>query len=150
MKGKLSLGIVLLTALLIPSAVRAQSDTLKNKLTLGANLLGHGEICAGGLPRNSGTNTQEDYSGFLLGRIRLNAEYERKYLQLRFVVQNLWVWGMSGNQALKLYEGWAKIGSRVGLFAQLGRVALSYDDERIIGTNDLSKQSIQYQLKIIG
>ncbi len=150
MKGKLSLGIVLLAALLIPSAVRAQSDTLKNKLTLGANLLGHGEICAGGLPRNSGTNTQENYSGFLLGRIRLNAEYERKYLQLRFVVQNLWVWGMSGNQALKLYEGWAKIGSRVGLLAQLGRVALSYDDERIIGTNDFAAAALSHDILRLG
>ncbi len=151
MNGKSALIIALSAAALLLSSgnARAQKDTLKNKLSMGVNVLGHGEICAGGLPRTDG-NPKEDNSAFLVGRIRLNADYERKNLQAHFVLQNLWVWGMKNNQALNLYEGWVKMGTRVGLFAQLGRVALAYDDERIIGTNDFAAAALSHDVLRLG
>lgn len=126
----------------------AQTDTAKvNTLNVGLNFLTHGEICAGGLPRtDNGTTPPDDRSQFLLGRARINVDYERPGLQAHAVIQNKAVWGTSGNTALKLYEGWVKMTSRNGLFAQLGRVALSYDDERIIGPNDFAMAALSHDV----
>ena len=120
---------------------------LRNTLNVGLNFLTHGEICAGGLPRtDNGTTPPDDRSQFLLGRARINVDYERPGLQAHAVIQNKAVWGTSGNTALKLYEGWVKMTSRNGLFAQLGRVALSYDDERIIGPNDFAMAALSHDV----
>jgi hypothetical protein len=76
----------------------------------------------------------------------MNVDYERPGIQARGVIQNKSVWGANGNQALKLYEGWVKMTTRNGLFAQIGRIALSYDDERIIGL----QVCMQYHLSLSG
>jgi hypothetical protein len=110
----------------------------------------HGEVVGGGMPKTEGTLEAEDQSRFLLGRVRINADYQRRGLQVHAVVQNKAVWGASGNQALNLYEGWAKISARNGLFAQLGRVALAYDDERIIGPNDFAVASKTHDVARLG
>ena len=115
----------------------AQTDSI-NKLSIGLNFVAHGETCGGGLPRTGDVSATEDRSHFLFGRTRINVDYERPGVQIHAVIQNKAVWGMSGNQALNLYEGWAKLTAKNGLFAQLGRVALAYDDERIIGPNDFA------------
>ena len=57
---------------------------------------------------------------------------------------------MKGNQGLNLYEGWVKMTAKNGLFAQLGRVALSYDDERIIGTNDFATAAKSHDVARVG
>ena len=135
--------------------VLAQADSLDkvNQLSIGINFLTHGETCAGGLPRsddNKDNKDLEDRSNFLLGRFRLNVDYERPGLQAHAVIQNKSVWGTSGNTALKLYEGWVKMTARNGLFAQLGRVALSYDDERIIGPNDFAMMALSHDVLRVG
>jgi hypothetical protein len=106
----------------------------------------HGEACGGGLPKGA----DEDKSSFLFGRVRMNIDYERPGIQARAVIQNKSVWGTNGNQALKLYEGWVKMTARNGLFAQLGRIALSYDDERIIGPNDFAVAASSHDVLRIG
>ena len=117
----------------------AQSDSSKiNRLSVGMNFMTHGETCGGGLPRAGDSKPIEDRSHFLMGRLRLNVDYERPGLQIHAIIQNKAIWGASGNQSLNLYEGWAKVTAKNGLFAQLGRIALSYDDERAIGPNDFS------------
>jgi hypothetical protein len=124
--------------LLAASGCWAQTDSL-NQLSVGLNFMTHGEICGGGLPRSDdGSVSTEDRSSFLFGRTRLIVDFERQGLQAHAVIQNKAVWGMQGNQNVGLYEGWVKMTARNGLFAQLGRVALAYDDERIIGTNDFA------------
>ena len=85
-----------------------------------------------------------------MGRFRLNADYKRTGLEARAVIQNKAVWGSSGNTAMKLYEGWVKMSARNGLFAQVGRVALSYDDERIIGPNDFAMASLSHDVLRLG
>lgn len=138
--------------LLAATSCWAQTDTARvNTLSVGLNFLTHGETCAGGLPRtDDGMAPPDDRSNFLLGRARINVDYERPGLQAHAVIQNKAVWGTSGNTALKLYEGWIRMTARCGLFAQLGRVALSYDDERIIGPNDFAMAALSHDVLRLG
>jgi len=109
-----------------------------DELSVGLNYLTHGEVCGGGLPKSAAKESDEDRSSFLMGRFRVTADYHRRGLQAYAVIENKSVWGAKGNQTLGLYEGWVKASTKSGLFAQIGRVALSYDDERIVGLNDFA------------
>ncbi len=141
----------LVVALQLPLiSVQAQTDSAKvNTLSFGLNFMTHGEIVRGGLPVDK-DEEMEDKSNFLLGRTRLIVDYARPYLQAHAVIQNKSVWGTSGNQALNLYEGWVKMTAKNGLFAQVGRIALSYDDERIIGTNDFAMAALSHDVLRVG
>ena len=131
---------------MLPQYSLAQSDSTQNTLSIGLNFLTHGEACGGGLPKGA----VEDKSYFLLGRLRMNVDYERPGLQAHAVIQNKSVWGANGNQALNLYEGWVKMTAKNGLFAQVGRIALSYDDERIIGPNDFAMAAKSHDVLRVG
>ncbi len=126
----------------------AQEDSLSHSFSAGLNFLSHGEVCGGGLPRAS--QSLENRSAFLMGRTRIILDYSQKSLQIHAALQNSAVWGMKGNQAVNLYEGWVRLSSRHGFFAQLGRIALSYDDERIIGPNDFAMASKSHDLLRVG
>ena len=130
----------------------AQTDSSKiNQLRVGLDFMTHGEICGGGMPRTDHKTLEvEDQSRFILGRTRINMDYQRSGLQVHAVIQNKAIWGANGNQSLNLYEGWAKITAKNGLFAQLGRVALSYDDERIIGPNDFAVANKTHDVARVG
>ena len=143
--------VILVVSLFVSSiSVYAQTDSTKvNTLSFDLNFLTHGETVRGGLPLNSDVEG-EDKSNFLLGRTRLIVDYSRPYLQAHMVLQNKAVWGTSGNQALNLYEGWVKMTAKNGLFAQVGRIALSYDDERIIGTNDFAMAASSHDVLRVG
>lgn len=104
-----------------------------NRLDVDVQLLTQGEVRQGALTKGS---SNSDEMHFLLGRTRLNIAYQRKGLEAKLVAQNTAVWGAEGNQNMKLYEAWAKMNASCGLFMQVGRMVLSYDDERIIGPND--------------
>lgn len=150
-KMKKSLCIV---SLLLPSLmVCAQSDSTKvdevNTLTFALEFMAHGEMMRGGLPAED-KQYVEDKSSFLLGRTRLKVGYSRPGIEARAVIQNKSVWGTAGEQSLGLYEGWAKMTAKMGLFAQVGRVALSYDDERIIGTNDFAMAALSHDVLRVG
>ena len=142
-------------SLFISHAVAQKSDSAKvNTLSFGLDFLTHGEIMRGGLPAD-GDAEIEDRSSFLLGRTRLIVGYSRPLsstfnLEAHAVIQNKSVWGSSGNQALNLYEGWAKATTTNGLFAQVGRIALAYDDERIIGTNDFAMAALSHDVVRVG
>ena len=128
----------------------AQKDSV-NQLNVDLQFLVHGEACGGGLPRSDvGQIMVEDKSNFLFGRTRLIVDYQRPNLQAHAVIQNKSVWGNQNNQSLNLYEGWVKLTANSGLFAQIGRVALSYDDERIIGANDFATAAQSHDVLIVG
>ena len=136
---------------MLPQHSLAQSDSTQNTLSIGLNFLTHGETCGGGLPKDVDDNpTREDRAHFLLGRMRLNVDYSRPGLQAHIVIQNKSIWGMSGNQGLNLYEGWVKMTNKTGFFAQVGRIALSYDDERIIGPNDFAVAASSHDVLRLG
>ena len=144
--------------LLAPVSVVAQTDTPQadtlqkaNQLTVGLSFMGHGEVRGGGLPRPADKETVvEAHANFLLGRLRLSVGYKRKWLELQAVIQNKAVWGTKGNMALNLYEGYARMKAPCGLFGQLGRVALAYDDERIIGPNDFAMAALSHDVLRFG
>lgn len=156
-RKRLLLGAALLTlhTTLLAPCCRAQSDsTYKaeqlNQLSFNMRMLTHGEACGGGLPKDDDKNTVADKSRFLYSRVRLNVDYERKGLQAHATIQNKSVWGNQNNQALNLYEGWVKLSTNSGLFTKIGRVALSYDDERIIGANDFATAALSHDVLIVG
>ena len=150
-RERLSAAAFLFLLSLFTATSWAQTDSLKNKMSFGMNFMLHGETCVGGLPKTGSRYIKaDDHSRFLLGRLRLNADYERNGLQLHAVIQNKAVWGTGGNTAMNLYEGWAKMSAKNGLFAQLGRVALAYDDERIIGPNDFAMAALSHDVALVG
>lgn len=118
-------------ALFWPATASAQ-DSTKNCLTLDVNFLSRGELRYGGLPE-VGDET-DDHARFAVGRTRLILGYERPHLETRITAQYSGVWGQSGS--FNLYETWIKLKADNGLFAQVGRQELNYDDERILGRDD--------------
>ena len=147
MKGK----TISLFLLLASMSSWAQTDSLSNQLSLGLSFMTHGEVRGGGLPESSsGDGSIESKANFLMGRTRINVNYQRPGLEAHAVLQNLAIWGMKNNQTLNLYEAWAKMSADCGFFAQVGRVALAYDDERIIGPNDFATASKSHDLLRVG
>lgn len=133
------------------NASHTQTLGTENRLSIGLNFMTHGEVRGGGLPGNANPDeTVEKRANFLLGRTRLSVGYERGVLEARAVLQNQAVWGQKNNTTVNLYEGWAKLTAPFGLFAQIGRIALSYDDERIIGPNDWAMASRAHDLLRVG
>lgn len=61
-------------------------------------------------------------------------------LQMKLAAQHVGVWGqdpqIDKNGRFILHEAWARLDFSKGLFAQLGRQPLSYDDERLLGGLD--------------
>lgn len=133
----------------------AQADSCKkekpNEFKFNLNYLTHGEIRGGGLPKPPSEDIiVEDRANFLMGRMRLNLSYKRNWLEAKAVIQNNAVWGSNSNMTINMYEAWVKATAKFGLFGQVGRIALSYDDERIIGPNDFAMASASHDVLRFG
>lgn len=113
--------------------VRAQLLPESSPLSVKLDVLGHGEIRKGGIKDSSNYDPR-----FLVSRERLLVDYtgssEKLRWDLSLTLQHLAIWGQQGS--LRVFEGWGKLSNNWGAFVQVGRQALSYDDERIIGMND--------------
>lgn len=157
---------ICLTATLILTALPATSQTdndssvvKHNELSVDLQFLGRGETRYGGLPAVP-VEVDEDYeivesdkvprSNFLLSRTRLPINFKRDWLEVRVTPQHSGVWGQAGKGAINLHETWAKLTAPGGMFAQVGRVALSYDDERIIGTDEWAMTSPSHDILRLG
>lgn len=151
-----------LLALMVASSVslagQPASDTIaepKNELSVDLQLLARGETRYGGMNPNTSDEEEEEEgkvakSHFIMGRTRLVINYKRDWLEARVTPQHSGIWGQAGKGSLNLYETWAKLTTRFGLFVQLGRVALSYDDERIIGSDDWAMASQSHDVLRLG
>ena len=136
-------------ALMLPAGLCAQeTDSLgqqvqkENTLKVDLQMLTHGEIRNGGVS----TTPEDNKSQFLMNRERLVIGYERPGLETRLNIQHSGIWGQSGKGAFNVFEAWARMKAQNGLFVQVGRVALAYDDERIIGTNDWAMASLSHDV----
>jgi hypothetical protein len=118
--------------MLLPGSAPAQ-DTL---FTADLQMMSRGEIRNGGMKADSNNPSSEDKSAFILDRERLILGYKRGWLETKLSVQHVGTWGREGTAGVSIFEGWGKMTARNGLFAQIGRLALQYDDERIIGADD--------------
>ncbi len=145
MKGKVigrlihPVGSLLLVLLISATPAWGQEVLKKGELNLGLDFMTHGEVRGGGLPRDF--NSEEppsDRASYIMGRTRIKAEYNSNYIDAKVTIQNQASWGSKNNTALSLYETWVKFEAPCGLFGQLGRMELSYDDERILGPNDFA------------
>jgi hypothetical protein len=147
--------ITIILALLLSTGISAQTDSLRkekiNQFNLGLSFLGHGEVRGGGLPKPSDPETVvEDHANFLMSRLRLTLGYQRKWLEAKAVLQNSAIWGAKNNMDIRMYEAWVKMTAPCGLFAQGGRIALAYDDERIIGPNDFATAAASHDVLRVG
>lgn len=126
--------------MLLPLSSWAQ-DTL---FTADIQLLSRGEIRNGGMTSDQDDPSSEDKSAFILDRERLILGYKRGWLEAKTTIQHVGTWGHEGSASVNVYEAWAKMSTRSQktgdrspeFFAQIGRLALKYDDERIIGSDD--------------
>lgn len=132
--------LFMLTLLAMPLWVMAQdtpSDPPQDKpncLTIDANLMSRGELRYGGLA--TANDESEEKAQFILSRTRLSIGYARSFVEAKVTAQHSGVWGQMGKGSFNLYEAWARLQAKNGLFAVIGRQGLSYDDERILGNND--------------
>lgn len=131
---------ILLLLLALPFGVRAQ----ENAFSVSADYLTRGEIRAGGL-----SVSDEEEAGrarFLLGRTRLVGDYSHSWLSARLSAQHAGTWGSSEGSDLSMYEAWVEMRSPKGFFAKVGRQSLSYDDQRIFGSDDWSMTGISHDV----
>lgn len=117
---------------LLPLQGLAQ-DTL---FTADLQLLSRGEIRNGGMAHDTNEQSSDDKSAFILDRERITLGYRRSWLEAKVAVQHTGTWGHEGSSTLSVYEAWGKLTAPFGLFAQIGRMGLRYDDERIMGIDD--------------
>ncbi|MEG0038766.1 MULTISPECIES: alginate export family protein [Bacteroides] len=109
----------------------------QNTFTIDTQLRSRAEYRNGALsPRSEG-----DHPAFFINnRARFSLGYQRERLQMKLSAQHVGVWGqdpqIDRNGRFALNEAWAKIDLGKGLFAQLGRQPLVYDDERLLGSLD--------------
>lgn len=145
-KHIVSLSLLLLVSL--PLWSQEQEQEKPNNFSIDAELLTRGEIRNGGLPDNEEDNDNKAY--FILERTRLGLDYERSFLKAHITGQHSAVWGQAGKGSFNIYEAWAQLTARNGLFAKIGRQVLSYDDERIIGSNDWAVAALSHDLIKLG
>lgn len=144
----------------MPAAAQSGNVTTsvkKNELTIDIQFMGRGESRYGGLDVDEidpfdeeAEDPQPGKSNFLLSRARLPIHFKRDWLEAHVTPQHSGVWGQEGKGSFNLYESWVKFTSRQGLFAQVGRVALSYDDDRIIGSDDWAMASQSHDVLRLG
>ena len=90
-------------------------------------------------------------SNFVMARTRLAINYKRDWLEARFTPQHSRSMGTIETGVLNLYETWVKLNARNEIsFVQVGRVGLSYDDERIIGSDDWAMASQSHDVLRLG
>ena len=137
---------------LLPATAMAQDDNTENEklnqFTIDAELLTRGELRYGGLPESD--DDTDNKAKFILERTRISLDYERTFLKAHITGQHSAVWGQAGKGSFNLHEAWVQLTSRKGFFTKIGRQVLSYDDERIIGSNDWAVAAMTHDLLKVG
>ena len=131
-------------ALAISPATLAQEKVPENHLTADIQMFNRGENRDGGLPDAEDVNS--DKAAFVFGRARISIGYQRPGLEVKTSFQHQGIWGQAGKGSFGIHEAWAKLNTRGGLFLQVGRMVLAYDDERILGPNDWSMAGITHDV----
>ncbi|MGL4957288.1 MAG: alginate export family protein [Bacteroidales bacterium] len=109
-----------------------------NNFSISAQVRARGEYRNGALtPLNEGGKP----AGFVNNRTRISMGYKRSNLQMQFSAQHVGVWGQDPQTdktgRVSVNEAWGKMNFfDKKAFAQVGRMILSYDDERILGALD--------------
>ena len=141
--------IVAAVVLLLPAVARAQ-------VNVDADFLTRGEIRKGGLASEDliGEDGETlppgyDFAGFIIERSRLSLQYGGDDLKAKLTAQHCGTWGSREGGSLNIYEAWFQYGWK-GLFAKVGRQDLSYDDQRIFGSDDWSMTGMTHDVLKVG
>lgn len=140
---------VSMVAMALPSAAQDTASVKKNVFTIDGNLMTRGELRYGGLPADNDDNAP-DHAAFILARTRLGLDYTRDFLEVYIQAQHAAVWGQAGGGSLNLRQAWVQLRANNGLFAKIGRQELSYDDERVIGSDDWSMAPFTHDVLKMG
>lgn len=154
---RLLLAVLALNTLAVAAQPADDSTSVKkNEFSVDLQFLGRGESRYGGMPTEPVDIDEEPedlkvpMSCFVLSRTRLPINFKRDWLEARVTPQHSGVWGQAGKGGFNLFETWVKLSTHSGFFGQLGRVALSYDDERIIGSDDWAMASLTHDVLRLG
>ncbi|QCX41102.1 hypothetical protein FF125_17910 [Aureibaculum algae] len=96
-----------------------------------------------------------DPAAFVSQRTRLNATYSDEKLEFYLSIQDIRVWGdvpqlnSSDNNGLGIYQAWGEIKFTPSLSVKLGRQALSYDDQRILGGVGWAQQARSHDVALL-
>jgi hypothetical protein len=98
-------------------------------------------------------STQYGY-GDILGRTRLIFDYKNEKFTTRFSIQHAYVFGENNffnsdtirNNTVNVFEAWFKYGFSESFAIRVGRTALSYDDQRLIGFNNWRPQGSAHDI----
>ncbi len=151
--------VACMQSVLLAAAQPAVADSIEVKENVFSVELQHmsrGESRYGGLLSSENEMSGDEgvanapTSNFLLSRTRLAINYKRDWLEAHITPQHSGVWGQEGKGSFNIFQSWVKLTSRQGLFAQLGRVALDYDDERIIGSDEWAMASSSHDVLRMG
>lgn len=149
MKGSVYISYIFALAIsLLPLNLQAQeldeevkSETMgqgEHAFIIDGQIRARGEYRNGAIqPRKEGQNS----AAFVNERARLSLGYASNGVQLQFSGQHAGVWGdqsISGtSNGFSVNEAWGQVNTNNRLFAaRVGRQALSYDNGRILGSND--------------
>ena len=146
-----------LLLLSLPSSAQSP-DTVKitpvpdivHSFSVNADMMTRGEFRYGGMQAEDPNDVIKDYAAFFMERVRLRLDYQYKFLNIRLAPQHAGIWGQQGGGAFKLHETWIKLTARNGLFMQVGRQALNYDDQRIIGSDDWTMTAASHDIVKVG
>ena len=108
----------------------AQTDTTRH-FSVKAQMWARGEVRNGALPADNG----KDYAAFLMGNTVLRMDYTSSWLDVRVAPRYSGIWGSNSNGGLSRDEAGIHLHTG-GFVARLGRQKVSYDDERVIGSDD--------------
>lgn len=139
--------LLLLLALGVVGGQAAEPDTV---FSADLQLLTRGEIRNGGITSSSKKNTSEDQAAFVLDRERIVLDYQRDWLEAKATIQHVGTWGHEGAANISIFEAWGKLQTKNGFWGQIGRLALRYDDERIIGSDDWVMASMTHDALRLG
>ena len=146
--------ILLFSCAVALSAAEAdvQTDTLKNHITIDLNYRARGQVIDGALPKPSDPlETPEKLTYFLENRIQMRFTYQwEKWLEACVQLHGSGVWGSTPSLGFTIREARVTFRAPFGLFGEIGRIPLSYDDERIIGMDDWAMMSLSHDVMRFG
>ncbi|MCX6286882.1 MAG: alginate export family protein [Bacteroidetes bacterium] len=98
-------------------------------------------------------STQTAY-GDILGRARIIFDYKNEKFTTRFSLQHAFVFGENNcfnsdtirNNTVNIFEAWFKYNFLANFSVRVGRIAISYDDQRLIGYNNWRPQGSAHDM----
>ena len=134
------------------STTVAFPDTMNHRLIIGLEYRGRGQVIDGALPKPDDPEKEPGkLEYFLENRLRMRFVYQYKdWFEVAAQLHSYAVWGSTKSIGVSLREARVSFRAPFGIFADLGRMPLSYDDERIIGADDWAMGSLTHDLLRFG